>query len=53
MDLADFAHTKKKVRETVYSHYLSGKSVEEILILSHIDEKTINNVIDCCNYLYL
>lgn len=53
MDLVDFEFTKRKVVKRIYSLYLNGKSTQEIRIITRYDDKTINNVIDCCNYLYV
>tara|TARA_R110000796_G_scaffold134390_1_gene250168 strand:- start:208 stop:369 length:162 start_codon:yes stop_codon:yes gene_type:complete len=51
MDLADYAHTRKKFINKIINPYLQGFSVEEISIKVSEDVERINNVIDCYNYL--
>lgn len=53
MDWVDYIHTKKSVIRKVYLLYLQGLSVEEIEgACSSIGDKTINNIIDCTNFIY-
>lgn len=53
MDLLDYTFTKECIIKKVYTYYLQGFSIEEIYkkCKCKYDEKLINNIIDCYNYL--
>ena len=55
MDLVDFYHTKDVVIINVYNSYLEGFPIEHIWdrFRGEYSLETIENIVDCYNYLYL
>jgi len=51
MDLLDYKFTKESIKKRVYHLYLEGRSTEEIQIITELPWDTIDNIIDCRNYL--
>ena len=52
LDIIDYTYTRHDTKKSIYLDYLAGFSTEEILIKNnHLDIDTIDNIIDCHNYL--